>query len=130
VVAPAQDITRKLRRRCRPRACAQGTGSRPDGGAGERKLPAAELRTSWLYALAQTINTTPSIYLEAAHPRLRAGHEDRPWSIWRTSAQTPSTRSQAGCFKHGVPAHDKIFYTTGRLTSEMVIKTVAHGHPI
>jgi FdhD protein len=33
-------------------------------------------------------------------------------------------------FKHHVPAHDKIFYTTGRLTSEMVIKTVRMGIPI
>jgi len=33
-------------------------------------------------------------------------------------------------FKHGVAAHDKIFYTTGRLTSEMVIKTVRMGIPI
>jgi FdhD protein len=33
-------------------------------------------------------------------------------------------------FKNRVPAHDKIFYTTGRLTSEMVIKTVRMGIPI
>ncbi len=30
----------------------------------------------------------------------------------------------------GVTAEDKIFYTTGRLTSEMVIKTVQMGIPI
>ena len=29
-----------------------------------------------------------------------------------------------------IPHHDKIFYTTGRLTSEMVIKTVRMGIPI
>jgi FdhD protein len=33
-------------------------------------------------------------------------------------------------FQNRVPAHDKIFYTTGRLTSEMVIKTVRMGIPI
>jgi FdhD protein len=33
-------------------------------------------------------------------------------------------------FQHGVTAEDKIFYTTGRLTSEMVIKTVRMGIPI
>ena len=33
-------------------------------------------------------------------------------------------------FKHRVPGGDKIFYTTGRLTSEMVIKTVRMGIPI
>jgi molybdopterin-guanine dinucleotide biosynthesis protein A len=33
-------------------------------------------------------------------------------------------------FKHRVRPDDKIFYTTGRLTSEMVIKTVRMGIPI
>src|SRR6201981_4169367 len=33
-------------------------------------------------------------------------------------------------FKEKVPAADKIFYTTGRLTSEMVIKTGRMGIPI
>jgi FdhD protein len=31
---------------------------------------------------------------------------------------------------HGMTAENKIFYTTGRLTSEMVIKTVQMGIPI
>jgi FdhD protein len=33
-------------------------------------------------------------------------------------------------YRHGVDAADKILYTTGRLTSEMVIKTVRMGIPI
>src|SRR5262249_29530032 len=33
-------------------------------------------------------------------------------------------------FRNNVPPEDKIFYTTGRLTSEMVIKTVRMGIPI
>ena len=33
-------------------------------------------------------------------------------------------------FMHGIAGGDKIFYTTGRLTSEMVIKTVHMGIPI
>ncbi len=33
-------------------------------------------------------------------------------------------------FREGVPAADKILYTTGRLTSEMVIKTALMGIPI
>jgi FdhD protein len=33
-------------------------------------------------------------------------------------------------FMNDIPATDKIFYTTGRLTSEMVIKTVQMGVPI
>jgi FdhD protein len=30
---------------------------------------------------------------------------------------------------HGVPGEDKVFYTTGRLTSEMVIKAAQMGIP-
>ena len=33
-------------------------------------------------------------------------------------------------FLNNIRANDKIFYTTGRLTSEMVIKTVKMGIPI
>ena len=33
-------------------------------------------------------------------------------------------------FKHRVSARGKLFYTTGRLTSEMIIKTVRMGIPI
>ena len=33
-------------------------------------------------------------------------------------------------FLNGIAPHDKIFYTTGRLTSEMVIKTVQMQIPI
>jgi FdhD protein len=33
-------------------------------------------------------------------------------------------------YRHGVDPADKILYTTGRLTSEMVIKTVRMGIPI
>ena len=53
------------------------------------------------------------------------------WSTWRMSAATtPSTRSPAGCSERRRAGADKIFYTTGRLTSEMVIKTVQMGIPI
>ena len=33
-------------------------------------------------------------------------------------------------FMNNINAKDKIFYTTGRLTSEMIIKTVKMGVPI
>ena len=53
------------------------------------------------------------------------------WSIWRMSAATTrSTRSPARCSGTASSPANKIFYTTGRLTSEMVIKTVRMGIPI
>src|SRR5207245_3083983 len=95
-------------------------------------LPQAELRTSWLYALAHAINTTPSLYLEAGaiHGCVLA-YQDKPLVYMEDVGRHNAVDKIAGwMFKHRVGAHDKIFYTTGRLTSEMVIKCVRMGIPI
>ncbi|MEL6678307.1 MAG: formate dehydrogenase accessory sulfurtransferase FdhD, partial [Pseudomonadota bacterium] len=56
----------KLKKKTRTSGCAVGTvfGDMMQG-LGEVNLPDAPLHTSWLYALAKEINTTPSLYLEA-----------------------------------------------------------------
>jgi FdhD protein len=95
-------------------------------------LPKAVLRTSWLYALTNMINTTPSLYLQAGaiHGCVLA-REDQPLVYMEDVGRHNAVDKIAGwMFQERVPAHDKIFYTTGRLTSEMVIKTVRMGIPI
>src|SRR5690606_21074945 len=60
------DYEQKLKKRTQTSGCAQGTAFGDLLEAIEDiTLPAAELRTSWLYALTHKINTTPSLYLEA-----------------------------------------------------------------
>src|ERR1051325_3441024 len=61
------DYEEKLQRRVQTSGCAQGTvfGDLMELIEGA-SLPPATLRTSWLYALAHKINTTPSLYLEAS----------------------------------------------------------------
>ncbi|MGE0060881.1 MAG: formate dehydrogenase accessory sulfurtransferase FdhD [Xanthobacteraceae bacterium] len=127
------DYEKKLKKKVQTSGCAQGTVFGDLMEALENvTLPDAELRTSWLYSLTQSINTTPSLYLEAGaiHGCVLA-REDKPLVYMEDVGRHNAVDKIAGwMFKDKVPAHDKIFYTTGRLTSEMVIKTVRMGIPI
>jgi FdhD protein len=97
------------------------------------ELPAdAELRTSWIYALSRKINAAPSLYLEAGaiHGCVLC-ERDRPLVYMEDVGRHNAVDKIAGyMWLNDIAPDDKIFYTTGRLTSEMVIKTVQMGIPI
>lgn len=127
------DYEEKLKKKVQTSGCAQGTvfGDLMEA-LEDVTLPATPLRTSWLYALTHKINTTPSLYLEAGaiHGCVLA-QQDRALVYMEDVGRHNAVDKIAGwMFREKVPAHDKIFYTTGRLTSEMVIKTVRMGIPI
>jgi FdhD protein len=123
----------KLKKRTQTSGCAQGTAFGDLLEAFEKvQLPKAELRTSWLYQMTQTINTMPSLYLEAGaiHGCVLC-KEGVPVCYTEDVGRHNAVDKIAGwIYSHGVDPSDKILYTTGRLTSEMVIKTVRMGIPI
>ena len=122
-----------MKKKTRTSGCAVGTvfGDMMEGLEG-LSLPATQVRASWLYALAHRINTTPSLYLEAGaiHGTVLC-QGDRPLVYMEDVGRHNAVDKIAGyMLMNGLSADQKIFYTTGRLTSEMVIKTVQMGIPI
>ncbi|MGL4241448.1 MAG: formate dehydrogenase accessory sulfurtransferase FdhD, partial [Beijerinckiaceae bacterium] len=123
----------KLRKKTLTSGCAQGTAF---GDLMEQidavKLSPDPFRTSWLYRLTSEINRTPSLYLEAGaiHGCVLC-EEDRPLIYMEDVGRHNAVDKIAGwMFRKGVTGAGKSFYTTGRLTSEMVIKTARMGIPV
>ncbi len=126
------DFETKLKKKTQTSGCAQGTAFGDMMEALEEvSLPAAPLRTSWLYRLTNAINTMPSLYLEAGaiHGCVLC-RQDEPLVYMEDVGRHNAVDKIAGwMYRHKVSGADKIFYTTGRLTSEMVLKCVRMGIP-
>jgi FdhD protein len=128
------DYEEKLKKKVRTSGCAQGTvfGDLMEQFEQVRLPEDAILRTSWLYALTRKINTSPSLYLKAGaiHGCVLC-EEDRTLVYMEDVGRHNAIDKIAGyMLRHRIGPAGKIFYTTGRLTSEMVIKTVQMGIPI
>ena len=122
----------KLSKKTRTSGCAVGTvfGDMMEG-LDSLTLPSTPLRTSWLYALAHKINQTPSLYLAAGaiHGSVLC-EKDNPLVYMEDVGRHNAVDKIAGwMLLNSVEASDKILYTTGRLTSEMVMKTASMGIP-
>ena len=130
--ARATDYEAKLAKKTRTSGCAVGTvfGDMMEGLEG-LTLPPATVRTSDLYALAHVINTTPSLYLAAGAIHGTVLCEGaRPLVYMEDVGRHNAVDKIAGWMAmEGVGPEGRMLYTTGRLTSEMVIKTALMGLP-
>jgi len=128
------NFEKKLRKKTLTSGCAQGTvfGDLMEKFDEVRLPEDAVIKTSWIYGLSKKINTQPSLYLAAGaiHGCVLC-EEDRPLLYMEDVGRHNAIDKIAGYMHlNGIGAEGKIFYTTGRLTSEMVIKTVQMRIPI
>ena len=129
-----EDVSDRMRRRVRTSGCAQGTVFADVMADFARvTLPAGRrVRHSELIELSRTVNGLPSLYLEAGaiHGAVlaRGAHV---LAFFEDVGRHNAVDKVAGwMLLNGVDPADKTFYTTGRLTSEMVIKCAMMGLPV
>ena len=124
----------KMKKKTRTSGCAQGTvfGDMMENFETIQLSQDARIKTSWLYALTSKINTTPSLYLKAGaiHGCVLC-RADTPLVYLEDVGRHNAVDKIAGwMFLHKISPEDKLFYTTGRLTSEMILKCAAMRIPI
>ncbi|QAU34977.1 formate dehydrogenase accessory sulfurtransferase FdhD [Janthinobacterium sp. 17J80-10] len=128
------DLAERTQKKVVTTGCGQGSvfGGLMDEIA-QITLPAeARLHQSVLYAIVDTIRTQPSIYKQAGSVHgcaLFSAEGEMLYFVEDVGRHNAVDAIAGKMWLDGVEGADKVFYTTGRLTSEMVIKGGQMGIP-
>ena len=90
------------------------------------------IKSSWMKNISKKITEVPSLYLKAGaiHGCAICSEENILAYVEDVGRHNAVDKIAGWMFLNNITGQDKIFYTTGRLTSEMVIKTVQMEIPI
>ena len=124
----------KLKKKITTSGCAVGTvfGDIYEEIKNTKLESKKKIRHKWIYEISKKITLTPSLYMEAgAIHGCAIIQNNKPLIYMEDVGRHNAVDKIAGfMFLKKIISSNKIFYTTGRLTSEMVIKTIKMGIPI
>lgn len=128
------NIEARTARRVVTTGCGQGTmfGGLMDEVDSIHLAPDARLRQSVIYRIVDTIRTQESVYRQAGSVHgcgLFSTDGDLLYFVEDVGRHNAVDSVAGKMWLDGISGHDKVFYTTGRLTSEMVIKAAQMGVP-
>ncbi len=125
---------KKLSKKIRTSGCAVGTvyGDMMERFSDIKLNQSSKIKSSWMTSISKNLMSIPSLYLKAgAIHGCALTFKDNIMAYVEDVGRHNAVDKIAGwMFLNNIKGQDKIFYTTGRLTSEMVIKTVQMEIPI
>ena len=125
---------KKLSKKIRTSGCAIGTvyGDMMETFYDIKLNDHAKIKSSWMMKISKAITDIPSLYLKAGaiHGCALCLKDEVLAYVEDVGRHNAVDKIAGWMFLNNIEGKDKIFYTTGRLTSEMIIKTVQMQIPI